>query len=75
MFGLSLRCPMVFMYISISVVTRVLLQQLTLSPNDMFYFILQSNFEVQDLLSFRMKVNQKMLLKSALTEHILLMDI
>lgn len=66
---------MVFMYISISVVTRVLLQQLTLSPNDMFYFILQSNFEVQDLLSFRMKVNQKMLLKSALTEHILLMDI
>lgn len=66
---------MVFMYVSISVVTRVLLQQLTLSPNDMFYFILQSNFEVQDLLSFRMKVNQKMLLKSALTEHILLMDI
>lgn len=53
---------------------RVLLQQLTLSPNNMFYFPLQSNLEVQDLLSFRMKLNQKMLLKSALTEHLLLMD-
>lgn len=65
---------MVCMYISISVVTRVLLKRLTLSPYNTFYFALQSSLEVHDLFSFGMKLNQKMLLKSALTEHFLLMD-
>ena len=62
------------MYISISIVTRVLLKWFTLSPYNMFYFALQSSLEVHDLLSFEMKLNQKMLLKNALSEHFLQMD-
>lgn len=62
------------MYISISLATRVLLKWLTLSPYNWFHFAVQSSLELHDLISFGMKLNQKMLLKSVLAEHFLLMD-
>lgn len=71
----QLTKPAVYMYISISVVTGILLKWLTLSPGNMFYFVLQSSLEVHDLMFFGMKSNQKMLLKNAVIEHFLLMDI